>query len=385
MSKISKTMKAELISDFFAERGKRMSNLTKVDVAKLDEIILQHSINIEQQMQKRTVRIEKEKEAKIQREKEQEERERKYKEEQKAKEEERLQKWNSINETQQMTICEKIATYQNNARHKDYEKDVRITDEAERKAIATGKRFERQSPTVIVISGIIFQMGRPLIPDDTKEQWFANMPQSMSALPLTFYNTIVADIEQMIAENNELSLMSAEDRNVAVANEKAPVVVKKVVKRKVVKKPVELVIAEKPVPAPKLSPKNKAEIVRPTYELNKLPEFNCDYTLFRHKRGGFCHYAVYNNTANHYVYCQFDGNKITTTFTQEGEVYPSLNAFTTANWAEQRKKDGNNKTTRNNAYRETQFRPLQMIDVEEMIYGIIPEKDWVSSMSIERK
>ena len=130
--------------------------------------------------------------------------------------------------------------------------------------------------------------------------------------------------------------------------------------------------------------RSKAEIVRPTYNLNKIPAFNTDYTLFRHQRGGFCHYAVYNNVANHYVYCAFDGNEITTNVGREGAVYPTLNAFTTANWAEQRKKDGNNKTTRNNAYRETQFRPLQMIDDDEMIYGIIPEKDWASSMSIER-
>ena len=130
--------------------------------------------------------------------------------------------------------------------------------------------------------------------------------------------------------------------------------------------------------------RTKEEIVRPTFQLAELNTFNFDYTLFKHERGGFCKYAVYNNTANHYVACDFDGDKIIGW--GKGTIYKTLNAWTTANWKEQRIKDGNNKTTRNNAYRETKYIPLQLIDIEEMEYApLYEEVDWQSSMTIEKK
>lgn len=130
--------------------------------------------------------------------------------------------------------------------------------------------------------------------------------------------------------------------------------------------------------------RTKEEIVRPTFQLAELNTFNFDYTLFKHERGGFCKYAVYNNTANHYVACDFDGDKIIGW--GKGTIYKTLNAWTTANWKEQRIKDGNNKTTRNNAYRETKYIPLQIIDDDELIYGPLYEEiEWESSMSIEKK
>ena len=335
MSKISKTMKAELIAEHFAEQGKRLTNLKRVDVSKLDELILKHSIDIERLQKKLARTAEIEKEARIQREKERDEKQRIYMEECKAKEEERLRLWNSITEAQQLIICEKLVVRANEDGQNKYDADIVHTNALERKAITAGSRVVREGPTTLRINGLIVQTGYDFTPQ-TKEDWFSNMPQSFVHMDKYSYEFVLPDIEKMNAE--KLAVWS----------------------------------------------RSKAEIVRPTYNLNKIPAFNTDYTLFRHQRGGFCHYAVYNNVANHYVYCAFDGNEITTNVGREGAVYPTLNAFTTANWAEQRKKDGNNKTTRNNAYRETQFRPLQMIDDDEMIYGIIPEKDWASSMSIER-
>jgi hypothetical protein len=94
-------MKAELIAEHFAEQGKRLTNLKKVDVSKLDELILKHNIDIERLQKKRADIAVVEKEAKIQREKEQAERDRIYMEKCKAKREERLRLWNSITEAQQ--------------------------------------------------------------------------------------------------------------------------------------------------------------------------------------------------------------------------------------------------------------------------------------------
>ena len=435
MSKISKTMKAELIADHFAEQGKRLTNLKRVDVSKLDELILKHNIDIERLQKKRADIAVVEKEAKIQREKEYEEKQRIYMEECKAKEAERLRLWNSITEAQQLIICEKLVVRANEDGQNKYDADIVHTNALERKAITAGSRVVREGPTTLRINGVIVQTGYDFTPQ-TKEEYFSNMPQSFVHMNKYSYEFVLPDIEQMTAENKELARMSAEDRNVAVVPvpvvETPPVVVKKVVKRKVVKKPV---VAEPAVPEEKeMTPeevyglayatieklqtevadlkaqlakaqqpqsrvvkrvvKSKEAVVknqpvkktperkaRPTFHLAKMNTFNYDYTLFKHERGGFCKYAVYNNTANHYVACDFDGDKIIGW--GAGTIYKTLNAWTTANWKEQRIKDGNNKTTRNNAYRETKYIPLQMNDLEKMEYGPVYEDiEWESSMFI---
>jgi hypothetical protein len=185
-------------------------------------------------------------------------------------------------------------------------------------------------------------------------------------IPEEVYGLAYATIENLQKEVADLKAQLAE----AKAPQKR--VVKRVVKSK------EAVVKNTPV---KKTPESKA---RPTFHLAKMNAFNYDYTLFKHERGGFCKYAVYNNTANHYVACGFDGNKIIGW--GAGTIYKTLNAWTTANWAEQRKKDGNNKTTRNNAYRETKYIPLQMNDLEAMEYGPLHEDvEWESSMSIQNK
>lgn len=408
MSKFSKSDKVELITNFFADQGKRLTNLKTATVPRLDELILKHNINLKEQMDKREAQIAKEKE-------EHKEKTRQHEAKKKAEEEARLKMWGSITEAQQMIICEKIAQHEDELNQKDCENHIALTDRLERDATNAGKRVVREAPTIIRINGVCIHNGYGEQPKNTKEKWFGKMPRAIDNMGMTFATSILADIEQMIAEKNELALMylkskaalletkcgcvikrdskehdecrcddngenwicagcysgeyddevfemmpicAAEDINVAVK----PVVVKKVVKRKVVKK------------------------ARPTFHLAEMDTFNADYTLFKHERGGFCKYAVYNNTANHYFTCDFDGDKIFNCWNCGETIYKTLNAWTTANWAEQRLKDGNNKTTRNNAYRETKYIPLQLIDIEEIEYGPLHEKiEWLSSMSIENK
>lgn len=123
--------------------------------------------------------------------------------------------------------------------------------------------------------------------------------------------------------------------------------------------------------------------LRPTYNLKGTNGFGENYTLFRHYRPkvGFCKYAVYNDTANHYVECEFNGRTISGF--GNGTIHKTLNAWTTSNWREQRAKDNEpKKTVKNNAYKETDFMPIVMIDEEEAIYGVEGEVAWKSSMLI---
>jgi hypothetical protein len=478
-------MKAELIAEHFAEQGKRLTNLKKVDVSKLDELILKHSIDIERLQKKLARTAEIEKEAKIQREKEQAERDRIYMEECKAKEEERLRLWNSITEAQQLIICEKLVVRANEEGQNKYDADIVHTNALERKAITAGSRVVREGPTTLRINGVIIQTGYDFTPD-TKENWFSNMPQSFVHMNKYSYEFVLPDIEQMIAENAVVpepvvkkpvcECCGASDDSVGLAtgengvemtvcrfcdtdgsnyngwgdkeeeddrfekcdcgyihhgedkcpNEttcehyerwKEPETtytiyasetadgdynaeiycygdLKEAInsfnsqkKRKASKKYLYqklMLHDDKAKKEIKVWQRTKEEIVRPTFHLAEMNAFNFDYTLFKHERGGFCKYAVYNNTANHYVACDFDGEKIIGW--GEGTIYKTLNAWTTANWKEQRIKDGNNKTTRNNAYRETKYIPLQIIDDDEIIYGPLMENPvWQSSMSIEKK
>jgi hypothetical protein len=519
-------MKAELIAEHFAEQGKRLTNLKRVDVSKLDELILKHNIDIERLQKKLARTAEIEKEAKIQREKEYAEKQKIYMEECKAKEEERLRLWNSITEAQQMIICEKLVVRANEEGQNKYDADIVHTNALERKAITAGSRVVREGPTTLRINGVIVQTGCEFTPD-TKEDWFSNMPQSFVHMNKYSYEFVLPDIEQMIAEKPVCECCGASDDSVGIAtgengvemtvcrfcdvdgsnyngwgdkeeeeaeecerckaswcdednefdnhhlfvsnkdglnvcrkcvgdddaeDEPEPAVAPVVaVVAKISKKNWRSMIGvrskDQTEPCPKLATyvicasetadgdyhdfyycyeglkealialnsqkkkkaskkylyqrlilcegekeekqikvwqRTKEEIVRPTFHLAEMNAFNFDYTLFKHERGGFCKYAVYNNTANHYVACDFDGEKIIGA--GGGTIYKTLNAWTTANWKEQRIKDGNNKTTRNNAYRETKYIPLQMIDIEAMEYGPLYEDiEWESSMSIEKK
>ena len=197
MSKISKTMKAELIAEHFAEQGKRLTNLKKVDVSKLDELILKHNIDIERLQKKRADIAVVEKEAKIQREKEQAERDRIYQEEQKATQEERLRLWNSITEAQQLIICEKLVVRANEDGQNKYDADIVHTNALERKAITAGSRVVREGPTTLRINGVIVQTGCEFTPQ-TKEEWFSNMPDSFVHMNKYSYEFVLPDIEQMV-------------------------------------------------------------------------------------------------------------------------------------------------------------------------------------------
>jgi hypothetical protein len=447
-------MKAELIAEHFAEQGKRLTNLKRVDVSKLDELILKHNIDIERLQKKRADIAVVEKEAKIQREKEQAERDRIYQEEQKANQEERLRLWNSITEAQQLIICEKLVKRANEEGQNKYDADIVHTNALERKAITAGSSVVREGPTTLRINGVIVQTGYNFTPD-TKEDWFSNMPQSFVLMNKYLYEYILPDIEQMIAEKPVCECCGATDDSVGLATghngvemtvcrfcdtdgsdyngwggyyedeeeeeeeeaesepkstytiyasetadgdynaeiycygdlKEALIALNSQKKRKASKKYLYqklMLHDDKAKKEIKVWQRTKEEIVRPTFHLAEIESFTNYYTLFKHERGGFCKYAVYNDTANHYVACDFDGEKIIGA--GSGTIYKTLNAWTTANWAEQRKKDGNNKTTRNNAYRETKYIPLQMIDIDEIEYGPLYEKiEWQSSMSIQKK
>ena len=66
--------------------------------------------------------------------------------------------------------------------------------------------------------------------------------------------------------------------------------------------------------------------LRPTYNLKGTNGIGETLTLFRHYRQkvGICKYAVYSNTANNYVECEFDGK--TVKGMGKGKIHKTLNA-----------------------------------------------------------
>ena len=173
-------MKAELIASFFAEQGKRLTNLKKVDVSKLDELILKHNIDIEEQLQKRAIKNEIDKKAQIEMKNDILERDRLYTEELRAKKEAHLKSWNSITKSQQMFICEKLANRKNEEVRKDYESNVSSTNRFEKTAIAAGKRVVRLSPISLRVDFVDIHIGYETV-DTTAEQWFENMKTQISS------------------------------------------------------------------------------------------------------------------------------------------------------------------------------------------------------------
>lgn len=121
--------------------------------------------------------------------------------------------------------------------------------------------------------------------------------------------------------------------------------------------------------------------LRPTYNLKGTNGIGETLTLFRHYRQkvGICKYAVYSNTANNYVECEFDGE--TVSGMGKGKIHKTLNAWTTSNWREHRIKTKEpKKTVKNNAYKETDFTPLVMVGL--LVFGVEGKVVWKSSMTI---
>ncbi len=91
MTKFNKDMKRKAINAFFAKRGQRMTNVSKVKLDKLDEIIKTHSIDVV------SILNEIDAEQKLKDERKEQERNERL-----EKETEWLRKWNELNEEQKM-------------------------------------------------------------------------------------------------------------------------------------------------------------------------------------------------------------------------------------------------------------------------------------------
>ena len=196
MTKISKTMKADIIAEFFAEQGKRLTNLKKVDVSKLDELILKYNINLEIQLEKRALNIEKEKNEKIQRQNAELERNRLRKEENSAKEKNIIQFWNSITTDQQQIICDKISLQANSDNSKLNDKTIRLTDILEADCIKRGNRVERLAPNELRINGIIINNGYLA----EKENLTISYVSDHIMCVFTRYQFVIEDINKMLSQ-----------------------------------------------------------------------------------------------------------------------------------------------------------------------------------------
>lgn len=131
--------------------------------------------------------------------------------------------------------------------------------------------------------------------------------------------------------------------------------------------------------------------LRPTHTLHTSELLHHDESqvafLFKHKtpRVGFCKYALF--VGQYFYDCDFDGTNIIGDFSNverhKNKSYKTLNAWTTSNWREQRKKMNEpKKTVKNNAYKETQFINVSMkvINMRNSVFSITPNSVWKSSM-----
>lgn len=158
-AKISKSMKVELITKFFMNKGQRMTNLGKADIKKLDSIITKYNIDIEYEAQKL-------RQLKDQQKIEKEARDKKYEEENEQlrlaleAEAAALNKavmilWTSISGLQQRWVCERLKDTINKKRQKDNEFAIRTTDVMEADFKKNGARIVRESPNELRVNGIL--------------------------------------------------------------------------------------------------------------------------------------------------------------------------------------------------------------------------------------
>ena len=154
-TKISKSMKVELITQFFRNKGERMTNLGKTDMTKLDSIIAKYNIDIEYESQKHTEQKQKDK-------KEKEERDRLHKEqcekmrlEREAEDAGMSRLWSSITKKEQLWVCDRLMPHVNQERQKNNEMTIKTIDELEARLKKDGARVIRESPNELRVNGIL--------------------------------------------------------------------------------------------------------------------------------------------------------------------------------------------------------------------------------------
>ena len=154
-TKISKSMKVELIIQFFRNKGQRMTNLGKTDMTKLDSIIAKYNIDIEYESQKHTEQKQKDK-------KEKEERDRLHKEqcekmrlEREAEDAKMTRLWSSITKKEQLWVCDRLMSHVNQERQKNNETAIKTTDVMEAMFKKDGARVIRESPNELRVNGIL--------------------------------------------------------------------------------------------------------------------------------------------------------------------------------------------------------------------------------------
>lgn len=149
-SKISKSDKINYISMFFAEQGKKMTNLTKVKVDKLDEIIKQYKIDLE-------IYRKKEIEYKLKQEQEELEREREREEKRRLKKEDDerwCSKWNTLKECQKLECYKFLWEKKCKNNQEENERNKRLTDIFYNDFKKEGANVERTGDNKLIINGI---------------------------------------------------------------------------------------------------------------------------------------------------------------------------------------------------------------------------------------
>lgn len=158
-AKVSKTLKRDIITQFFMEKGQRMSNLTRVDDAKLDSIITKYNIDVEGYRQFLSDKAKKDLKEKKEREElskiKHEEELRIIKEKADAEEAEMNRLWSSITQKEKLWVCERLTSQVNKERQKNNEFAIKMTDVMEADFKKNGALIYRESPNELRVNGIM--------------------------------------------------------------------------------------------------------------------------------------------------------------------------------------------------------------------------------------
>jgi len=216
--KFTKTDKAELITAFFANQGKRMTNLSKVKVDKLDEIIKKYEIDIENEYCKRA-------ESKLIREKEQRERDREFETERMAKDFDAKRKWDKLTDDIKEKCYNALWEKKNESQKADEDRQKRTTDIFGEKAKQDGARVERIDDNTLKVNGVnVIFSSCSFDAVTTKEQDLITMKKSHQQKFTYTDKRIVPMIEAFILKLNTFKFLKTYKKKI----------VKKVVKIKLI-------------------------------------------------------------------------------------------------------------------------------------------------------
>jgi hypothetical protein len=201
--RITKTDKIDAIKHHFYEMGKRMTNLTKATIDKLDTIILNYNINVEAYL---IYKKEMEEEAKIKNQEQEAKRliEEEKQEEMNLKLKQKLkQNWELLTDEQREYCYIRDYDMHNNydkiTKHNN--KLIRQTDSMERKFIADGRRVERRSDNELMVNGIMVCNGYlECIADKT--EWI-NSRKEEDQQKLVYYDEDIIPLINQFIQNNK--------------------------------------------------------------------------------------------------------------------------------------------------------------------------------------